>query len=161
MASDDNEAFSQMNAQPELIAQHFREALLYLMRAVAVKDDNTSALSEAMARWRFMLKGMKDCQEPLNWHTIFKQAVKSFRAIDHVGDEVDEAFREVARTGMSVYIDDIKRGGGGAKFDRFLQAIQDLELARTRRRERVDHMATSRTRRKPIKWSQKPVKWNF
>ena len=61
------------------------------MRAVCSKDENTTALWEAHARWRFMLEGMSDCKEQLNWRDIFTRAVKSFRETDHKGDEVEVA----------------------------------------------------------------------
>jgi hypothetical protein len=132
---DDKAAFRQLNAAPDIIAQRFRATLLQLMRVISAQTFNSSALYEALAQWRSMLEGMRDCQEPLDWHDIFTQAVNSFESA--VENDVDYAFREVARTGMSVYIDDMGRGGfGGKKFDRFLQAIERLERARTRSSEK-------------------------
>jgi hypothetical protein len=133
MGDDDRDAMREMQAHPEEIARNFRSALHHLMRAVSSQSENTTALLEARASWRFMLEGMADCKEPLDWRDIFTQAVKGFSETDHKGDEVDEAFREVARTGMSVYIDDMGAGGFGRnKFSRFMEAIRRLEEARKR-----------------------------
>ena len=130
---DNRDAMREMNAHPEEIERNFRRAVHHLMRAVCSKSENTTALLEAHARWQFMLEGMADCKEPLYWPDIFTRAVKSFRETDHKGDEVDVAFREVARTGMSIYIEDMGAGGFDSnKFSRFMEAIRRLEEARKR-----------------------------
>jgi hypothetical protein len=136
MGDDDRDAMREMHAHPEEIARNFREALHRLMRAVCSQDENTTALSEAMFHWRFMLQGMADCKERLYWPDIFTQAVRFFRetdrtdrrrsVIDGPSDEVNYWFREVARTGMSVYIDD----DDSKKLYRFMEAIRRLEEAR-------------------------------
>ena len=83
-----------------------------------------------------MLEGLAACRGPLDWPSILEQSVKSFRETDHTTDnELREALRDVARTGMSVYIDDMgKRGFGGLKHSRFMDAIRRLEDLRRRRR---------------------------
>jgi hypothetical protein len=136
MGDDGRDAMREMLTLPEEIERNFRDALLHLMRAVCSQDVNTTALSEAMFHWRTMLQGMADCKERLNWHDIFTQAVRFFRetdrtdrrrsVIDGPSDEVNYWLREVARTGMSVYIDD----DDSNKFYRFMEAIRRLEKAR-------------------------------
>src|SRR5262245_48255129 len=103
---DDRDAMRELNAQPEEIERNFRRTLLLLMRAVCSQEENTDALWEANQCWQDMRQGLADCKEPPHWRDIFTRAVRSFRKADHKGDEVDYALREVARTGMSVYIED-------------------------------------------------------
>jgi DNA-binding MarR family transcriptional regulator len=151
------EAFLKGNAKPRYVAHHFGDALRYLMRAVAVQTDYSSALFGAEGSWKFMSELIARCEEPPSWHELFAEAVKGLR--DDGGPELsalDEAYREVARTGMSLYIEGKGPGGFASVKDRsFMEALRHLEELRDRERKEREREAALRT--PAITWkSQSP-----
>jgi DNA-binding MarR family transcriptional regulator len=140
------EAFLKGNAEPDYIARHFGNILSHLMRAVAAKSDYSTNLFKAERSWRYMWKLVERCEEALSWYDLFDEAVKGLR--DDGGRELsdlDGAYREVVRTGMSLYIDGMRAGGfGSVKDRRFMDALRHLEELRDRqRKEQVRERALS------------------
>jgi hypothetical protein len=131
------EAILNGNAKPEYIADRLGEMLRHLIRAVAQKTDYSTNLFEAMRLWKSVWELVERCKEPLSWHDLFEEAIKGLREDgDPDRDSLDEAYREVARTGMSLYIDGMGQGGfGSVKYDRFMDALRWLEEHRDRQRK--------------------------
>jgi hypothetical protein len=131
------EAFLQRNATPEYIAHQLSDMLRHLMRAISVKTNYSINLYEALGLWKFLLELVERCKEPLSWHHVFDEAIKKLRddGAPETGD-LDEAYREVARSGMSLYIDGMGEGGfGSVKHSRFMDALRHLEEHRNLRRK--------------------------
>jgi DNA-binding MarR family transcriptional regulator len=131
------EAFLKDNPKPEHIAANFGNVLRHLMRAFAAKSDYTTNLFEAEKSWRYMWKLVERCEEPLSWYCLFDKALEGLR--DDRGpelSELDEAYRQVARTGMSLYVDDMgAEGFGSVKRRRFMDALRHLEELRDQQRK--------------------------
>src|SRR5262249_13522785 len=128
------EAFLKDNPKPEHIAANFGNVLRHLMRAFAAKSDYTTNLFQAEKSWQYMWKLVERCEEPLSWYCLFDKALEGLR--DDRGpelSELDEAYREVARAGMSLYVDDMgAEGFGSVKRRRFMDALRHLEELRDR-----------------------------
>jgi DNA-binding MarR family transcriptional regulator len=138
------------NSKPEHIAGCFSHVLHHLMHAFAVKGDYSTNLIEAREAWQYMWTLVEGCKEPLNWYEVFNKAVKTLR---DAGDperrdehrDLDEAYREVARTGMLFYVDHMREEGfGSVKHRRFMDALRHLEELRDQnRKERERERASS------------------
>jgi DNA-binding MarR family transcriptional regulator len=104
-------------------------------------------LFNAEGSWKFMLELMERCEEPLSWYDLFDEAVKELR--DDGGPELsdlDEAYREVARTGMSLYIEGTGPGGfASVKDRRFMEALRHLQELRDRQQKEREREAALRT----------------
>jgi DNA-binding MarR family transcriptional regulator len=147
------EAFLKDNSKPEHIAANFGNTLRHLMRAFAAKSDHSTNLFEAVESWRYMSKLVERCEGPLSWYDVFDRALKGLRDDDGPENgyedrelrDLDKAYREVARTGMSLYIDGMGEGGfGSVKHRRFIDALRHLEeLSDRQRKERQREAALS------------------
>jgi hypothetical protein len=127
--NESSEAFLQGNANPKHIVEVLAEVLRDLMRATAAKEDPFSAVTRATENWKHLLELLKRCEEPLSWRRLFDDAVEMLRPEDLGGDGVDRAIQEIARAGMSYYVE--RRGQPvGKKRSQLEEAIAHLELRR-------------------------------
>ncbi len=132
------EALLQDNAKPKFIAKSCAEMLLHLMRAVAVKGDYLKYLGEALLAWKFLWELVARHKEPLDWREVFGEAIEALRhdADAELRDPLDEAYREAARVGMSLYINSARAGGFESLLDsRFREALRHVEELRDQRRK--------------------------
>ena len=127
--SETREAFLTGNARPQYIAQLLADVLRDLMRATSAKSDYTGAVGRATENWEVLLELLKRCKEPLSWRRLFYNAVEMLRPKEAAGD-IESAMQEIARAGMSYYVEGGPRGVIGKKRDLLWQAIQHLELRR-------------------------------
>jgi hypothetical protein len=133
---DITDAFLNANANQEFIASTLTSVLRDLMRATAVKHDHVSAVVTAAESWKLLLQLLERCEQPAPWGELFEEAVKRLRDDGRPeGDDVSEALREVARTGMSIYIEGRTGGFSSVKQQAFMVAIDHLEEKRRRRPE--------------------------
>jgi hypothetical protein len=128
------EQFLRGNANPAYMAQQMADVLRHLMRATAQKSGNISAnIYHAASAWKVLVELCERCKEPWSWPRLFEAAVKELRAYDAGDDDLREAFREVARAGMSLYIEG--NTGGVNKDHIFMDAIRHLEETRERHKK--------------------------
>jgi hypothetical protein len=141
------EAFLQDNAKPKFISKSCAAVLLHLMRAVAVKGDYLKYLGEALLAWKFLWELIARHKEPLDWREVFGEAIEDLRHDDdaELRDPLDEAYREAARVGMSLYINRARAGGFESLLEtRFREALRRLdELRDQKRKEREREHALS------------------
>ena len=105
------------------------EVLRDLMRATAAKHDHTMAVVRATENWEYLLELSKRCKEPLSWRRLFEDAAEKLRPKEVEFDHIEWAIQEIARAGMSYYVEDDK-GLASKKEGQLMEAIEYLELRR-------------------------------
>ena len=129
------EVFLKGNANAEYIASTFTDVLRDLMRATAAKRDPIDGIIRATEKWNLLLDLLAHYKEPLSWAKLFEEAVLKLRHDPSDHDNISRAIQEVARAGMSLYVERTCGDGFGSaraskKETQLLDSIQALEVRR-------------------------------
>jgi hypothetical protein len=144
---DFRESFLKANANKDFICTQFAEVLRDLIRAVAVRDDPSGPIVRATEQWSSVASLLERCEEKISTREMFSNAVEVLRLpAREDGDGVDRAVIAAARRGISFYMeasctDNAAKGRTSKRERDFLSAIEQIEGARERRRQRWDARA--------------------
>jgi hypothetical protein len=133
MDDDFRDGMLKIRAKPDSIAQELSDVLRSLMRAVAA-DDPSSGTTAAAKRMEYIDRLLEHCDEPLNWHWLFAEAVRNLQSA-LPDDPHDKRYVTAAQRGMKYLAessadDPAARGRASQRLSEFLQAIEWSRAAR-------------------------------